>query len=124
MALSIVALFIFIFGAYAYGYVLLLWARHRSFASSGAFTDQDARTTQAGVRLFTMCAVWFVLLTIIEFRALLGDPRQDDLLDLTSLAMVFVFPGTIFHSYLYASLVGVTIPHDRYRRWRAVLWSL
>ena len=124
MALSIVALFIFIFGAYAYGHVLLLWARHRSFASSGAFTDQDASTTRAGVRLFAMCATWFVLLAIIEFRALLGDPRQDDILDVTSLAMVFLFPGTIFHSYLYANLVGITIPPERYRRWKVVLWSL
>lgn len=124
MAVSIVALFVYVFGAYAYGHLLVLWARHRSFAASGAFTNEDEKTTRAGVRLFTMCAVWFVVLSIIEFRALLGDSRQNDWLDVTALGMAFLFPGVIFHSYLHASLVGVPIAPDRYRRWLVVLWLL
>ena len=124
MTLSIIALFVFIFGAYAYGHLLFLWLRHGSFAERGAFTDNEVRTARAGLRLFTMCAVWFVLLAIIEFRALLGDSRQDDLLDLTVLGLVFLFPGVIFHSYLRASLADARLPLERYRGWAVVLWAL
>ena len=124
MAFSIVALFVFIFGAYAYGHLLLLWLRHGSFAANGAFTDNDARTARAGLRLFTMCAVWFVLLAIIEFRALLGDPRENDWLDLTTLGLVFLFPGVIFHSYLLASFADARAVPERHRGWFVVLWSL
>ena len=124
MIFSIVALFVFIFGAYAYGHLLYLWLRHGSFAARGAFTDDEAKTTRAGVRLFTMCAVWFVLLAIIEFRALLGDPRQNDLLDLSSLALVFAFPGVIFHSYLRASFAGLRVSPQHDRGWMLVLYGL
>jgi signal transduction histidine kinase len=124
MAFSIASLFVYIFGAYGYSYLLLLWLRHGSFAPGGSFTDEDVRTARAGVRLFSMCALWFVLLAIIEFRALLGDPREDDLLDLFTLMLVFAFPGVIFHSYLFAALEGADAPAASRRRWTLVLWAL
>jgi signal transduction histidine kinase len=146
MGLSIVALFVYIFGAYAYGHLLFLWGRHRSFASRGAFADNDRRTEGAGLRLFALCAVWFVLLAIIEFRALLGDPRENDWLDLTTLAIAFAFPGVIFHSYFYATSSRLSAGGDmgpdlsaatdtdggdsggavsrHARRWALVLWAL
>jgi signal transduction histidine kinase len=124
MALSIAALFVYIFGAYAYGYLLLLWMRHRGVGSSGAFTGEDSATTRAGVRLFAMCAVWFVLLSIIEFRALLGDSRQNDWLDLTTLALVFAFPGVIFHSYLLAAQSGRPMTASSHRKWLSILVAL
>jgi signal transduction histidine kinase len=124
MGLSIAALVVYIFGAYAYGYLLLLWLRHGSFSARGAFTDQEARTARAGVRLFTVCAVWFVLLSIIEFRALLGDSRENDWVDLLALGVVFAFPGVIFHSYLFATLEAADATAASRRRWTLVLWLL
>jgi signal transduction histidine kinase len=124
MALSIAALLVYIFGAYAYGYLLLLWSRHGSFAASGAFTNEHRKTTRAGVRLFAMCAIWFVVLAMIEFRVLMGDSRENDWLDLAALLMVFAFPGVIFHSYLLASFVGQDVADGSFRRWRLVLGAL
>jgi signal transduction histidine kinase len=124
MVLNIVALFVYIFGAYAYGYLLLLWLRHGTFRAGGTFTDVEARSARAGVRLFTMCAAWFVLLSIIEFRALMGDPRENDWLDLIALGVVFAFPGVIFHSYLFATLEAAHASAASRRRWALVLLAL
>jgi two-component system LytT family sensor kinase len=70
-----------------------------------------------------MCAAWFVLLGIIEFRALLGDPRENDWLDLVALGLVFAFPAVIFHSYLLAAAAGSDMPRARRRLWTGVLWA-
>ena len=122
MATSIVALFVYIFGAYAYGYLLFLWDRQRHFGLSEAATAEDRRLSAAGWRLFAACAIWFVLHSIIEFRSLLGEPKFDDTLDLATLILVYLFPAIIFHSYLLRTLADVGISRPP-RRWSLVLWG-
>jgi signal transduction histidine kinase len=122
MDLRILALFVYIFGAYAYTYALLQFRQHRDVGTGRLAPAQQRRLAGASVRLFAMCAVWFVLNSVIEFRALLGEARQNDLIDLAALEIVFLFPAVIFHSYLLESVSDA--PPDVYRRWRVVLWGL
>jgi signal transduction histidine kinase len=121
MGLSIAALFIFIFGAYAYGYLLLLWLR-RTPAVVGAKDTFNGTVGRVGQAMFAACMLWFVLHAIIEFRYLLGEPRKDDLIDLAALELVFIFPGLIFHTYYVETTArfGTRAAAG----WRAVMWGL
>ena len=100
MALSVVALFVFIFGAYAYAYVVMLSLRDRTPVWSGPADSARWRqkTGRISMAMFIACTVWFVLQSIIEFRFLMGEPRQNDWIDLAALELVFLFPGLIFHT--------------------------
>jgi two-component sensor histidine kinase len=123
MALNIIALCVFIFGAYAYGSVVVLTLRHGRPVWS-------ARTGPGALRLnvplqalvmYLVCTIWFVLHTIIAFRLLMGEPWNDDLIDLAALELVFMFPGLIFHTVLLES--GAKDRHSvpTSRGWFAVL---
>src|SRR5687768_13551370 len=98
MALSIIALFVFIFGAYAYGYLVALSMRDRTPVWSHARAP-GARNSTARINfvMYVVCTVWFALHAIIEFRFLMGEPRHNDFVDLATLELVFLFPGLIFH---------------------------
>ena len=96
---SLVFLFVYVFGAYAYGAATVysirrvskVWAqRHEECADSTWTLD---RPTMA---LMAISTIWFVLMTVIEFRYLAGDTLRDDLFDLGAL-MVFMFPPVIMH---------------------------
>jgi signal transduction histidine kinase len=123
MALSIAALVIYIFGAYAYGHLLLLQWRHPQAEPDGPSAPDRQRLARASLRLFAVCAVWFALHAVIEFLALLGEPREDDFLDLAALELVLLFPAVIFHSYLYDTLAEGGLQPAR-RGWLAVLFLL
>ena len=125
MAITIISLFVFIFGAYAYGYLVWLWMRARTSAWSPddappALRRHGSRIT---IVMFGACTLWFVLHAIIAFRALMGDPPEDDFIDLATLELVFLFPGLIFHAYLLES-TSETRPFDRAGRWVLMVWAL
>jgi signal transduction histidine kinase len=126
MGVSIAALFVYIFGAYAYGSLLLLTQRHRAADQTvdpdGKAATIRAQSARASLRLFAVCAVWFVLHAIIEFRALLGEPKEDDLLDLLTLELVFLFPAVIFQSYLL-EVIAEAGERPQLLRWRLALWG-
>jgi Histidine kinase len=60
-----------------------------------------------------------VLHAIIAFRELMGNPPQDDLIDLATLEIVFLFPALIFHAYLFEATSELR-PFDRAGHWRTV----
>jgi signal transduction histidine kinase len=121
MALSIVALFVYIFGAYAYGYLLFLLLQRRE---ERAACDVDhRRLSRALFRMFALCAVWFLLHAVIEFRVLLGAPQERGLLSLMTLELVLLFPAVIFHTYFLESVVDIGLAAHR-TRWRAAVWIL
>ncbi len=99
--ISLVFLFVYLFGAYAYGAALVfslrrisrVWNRHADDDASAA----NRRLDWPSLALLTISTVWFVLHTLIEFRQLTGDAPQDDFLDLATL-MVFLFPPVIMHT--------------------------
>ena len=86
---SIVFLFVYVFGAYAYGLATVFSVRR-------AARDRNPALDRPNLALMAISTVWFVLMTLIEFRYLAGDTRQDDLLDLAAL-MVYMFPPVIMH---------------------------
>ncbi len=126
MTLSIIALCFFLFGAYAYGTVLVLTLRRgRPIWSAG--------TSPAALRLnvplqalamYCVCTAWFIVHTVIEFRFLMGEPRANDMIDLAALILVFVFPGLIFHTVLLESGADEGHPRPRSAAWSAVLTFL
>jgi signal transduction histidine kinase len=121
MGLNIAALFVFIFGAYAYGYLLLLWLRQPPDLARAQDTFNGA-VGRVGQAMFAACTLWFVLHAIIEFRFLLGESRENDLIDLAALELVFIFPGLIFHTYYVET---AAMPGGRAALgWRAVMWGL
>ena len=122
MALNIAALFVFIFGAYAYGSLLLLWRRSTQPAPAVRARTFHQTVGRVGVALFATCTLWFVLQGIIEFRYLLGDSRTDDLFDLAALVIVYFFPGLIFHMYLVENAAMSALPLRA--GWRVLKWGL
>lgn len=120
--LGIVALCVFIFGAYAYGSLVLLSLRHGSVVWSSAHGRPPGAHAQS-LAMLIVCTLWFVLHTIIGFRVLLGEPMNDDWIDLAALELVFSFPGLIFHTVLLESGddCGAAQP---FGRWRIALVAL
>ncbi len=122
MALSILALCVFIFGAYAYGSVVVLSFRHRNpvWPCEGSPGVHRLKAEAVGLAMLVACTLWFVLHSLIEFRFLLGDPRNDDFFDLSVLELVFAFPGLIFHTVL----VETAADDDGRPRPESRIWSL
>src|SRR5918993_5376380 len=94
--ISVIFLFVNLFGAYAYGAATLysirevspVWSRGHG---GGRGVDRPA------LALFALSTVWFVLHTVIEFRYLTGDTSRDDIFDLATL-LVYLFPPVIMHT--------------------------
>jgi signal transduction histidine kinase len=124
-ALSIAALCVYIFGAYAYGAVVVLALRYRSpvWPAVAPEVPKRLRAAWVGLAMFVVCTVWFVVHSIIEFRYLMGDPRQDDWFDLSTLVLVFAFPGLILHTVL-VDTSHQTSSHPPGRVWWTVVAGL
>jgi len=123
--ISLVFLFVYLFGAYAYGAATVFSVR----ASGPIWGANDAdytpgvrrRIDKANLALFAISTIWFVLHVLIEFRNFIGDTRQG-LLDLSTL-MVFLFPPVIMHTvYLESQCTGDPPPPRLYRHLLAVMY--
>jgi Histidine kinase/Histidine kinase-, DNA gyrase B-, and HSP90-like ATPase len=115
--ISVVFLFVNLFGAYAYGTATLysirkvspIWSSpHRQDAAGGG---QD----RPALALFALSTVWFVVNTLIVFRYLTGDAARDDILDLATL-LVYLFPPVIMHTvYQESTCDGEPAPPPIFR---------
>ncbi len=117
--ISLVFLFVYLFGAYAYGAATVFSIRrvsrvwHRE--SEDDASAENRRLDWPSMALLTISTIWFVLHTLIEFRYLTGDAPQDDFLDLGTL-IVFLFPPVIMHTvYRESSSDGEPAPHPIFR---------
>lgn len=125
---SVVFLFVYLFGAYAYGSATAIcltsakpavWGGRRTYA-----IGVRQRIDKASLALFALSFVWFVLLSLIEFRNLTGETRQG-WLDLATLVIVFFFPPVIMHTvYLETMHEGAEPPASVYRRLLAAMYVL
>jgi hypothetical protein len=97
---SLVFLFVYVFGAYAYGAATVygirrvskVWAQRHGDCASESHRTLD----RPSLALMAISTTWFVLMALIEFRYLAGDTLRDDFLDLATF-IVFLFPPVIMH---------------------------
>ena len=126
LVLSLIALFVYLFGAYAFGSATALclrqlrpvWGGRRSY-QPGVHQSID----KASLALFSLSTAWFVVHTLIEFRDLTGGGPQN-WLDLSTL-MAYLFPPVIMHTvYLETQGPGQPPPHPAYRRLLVAMYVL
>ena len=98
--ISLVFLFVYLFGAYAYGAATVYGLRQMTplWGEPGqSYTPAvRRRIDRAGLALFAISTIWFVILLLLEFRSFAGY-RQEGWLDLTQF-IVFLFPPVIMHT--------------------------
>ena len=96
---SLVSLFVYLFGAYAYGASTVFALKQASPVWASARPDDSdgpRRIDNATLALFVISTAWFVLHMLIEFRNLTGGAGRD-WLDLCTF-IVFLFPPVIMHT--------------------------
>jgi hypothetical protein len=110
--ISLVFLFVYLFGAYAYGAATVYSIRRISKVwRHDCAPAANGRLDGPSMALLVISTVWFVLHTLIEFRALTGDTLRDDFLDLGTL-IVYLFPPVIMHTvYRESQHEGDPVPH-------------
>jgi signal transduction histidine kinase len=125
--ISLVFLFVYLFGAYAYGAALVYGLRQmtpiwgelgQSYAPS-----VRQRIDRAGLALFAISLVWFVVALLLEFRNFTGGTKEG-WLDLAQF-IVFLFPPVIMHTvYLESQREGEAPPPAIYRYALAGMYML
>jgi len=97
---SLIFLFVYLFGAYTYGASTVLSIRQIGPVWGGSPRDYTPdirkRIDKANLGLFVVSTIWFVLLLLIEFRDFIS-PTRESWLDLGTL-IVFLFPPVIMHT--------------------------
>ena len=93
---SLAALFVYLFGAYAYGAATVLGFRETAPVWSHRDSSRRPQLDDAPLAIIVVSTAWFVLHTLIEFRNLTGDGGRS-WLDLGTF-MVFVFPPVIMQT--------------------------
>ena len=125
--ISLVFLFVYLFGAYAYGAATVyglrqmtpLWGELGQSYTPGV----RRRIDRAGLALFAISTFWFVILLLLEFRSFAGY-RQEGWLDLAQF-IVFLFPPVIMHTvYLESQCQGDAPPPAIYRYLLAGMYIL
>jgi signal transduction histidine kinase len=126
-AISLVFLFVYLFGAYAYGAATVF--SMRAIGPIWGARDLDytpvvrRRIDKANLALFVISTIWFVLHVLIEFRNFIGY-EHEGLLDLATL-MVYLFPPVIMHTvYLECQCEDNAAPPRLFRRLLAVMYAL
>jgi hypothetical protein len=125
--ISLIFLFVYLFGAYAYGAAVVLSLRAAGPIWGASSQDYAPgvrkRIDKASLALFAISTVWFVLHVLIEFRNFIGYTRES-LLDLATL-MVFLFPPVIMHTvYLESQCAGDAPPPRLFRRLLAAMYVI
>ena len=115
---SLIFLFVYLFGAYAYGAATVYGLREMSplwGESSRIYAPVvRRRIDRAGLALFAISTAWFVIALLLEFRSFTGYTEEGGL-DLAQF-IVFLFPPVIMHTvYLESHCEGDPPPPAIYR---------
>jgi hypothetical protein len=126
IVVSLIFLFVYLFGAYAYGAATFLsigqarslWGLDRNYAP-----DVQAQMNKASLGIFVISTLWFVLHSLLEFRNLTGI-TQPGWLDLATF-IVFLFPPVIMHTvYLESQHAGAAAPPPLFGALLAAMYVL
>jgi signal transduction histidine kinase len=124
VALSLVALFVFIFGAYAYGATTVL--AFRQVPVWGHPSDRERLAPSLNPVVLTLCivcTVWFVLHALIELRVLTGGVGRQSVTDLLGLILSYSFPPLIMHNVL-GETTTASMTAERRRLWAWPIWAM
>ncbi|MGE3277696.1 MAG: sensor histidine kinase [Vicinamibacterales bacterium] len=95
--LNLVFLFVYVFGAYAYGAATLLTLRSRSAVLAlPRENTTGSRLGRPSLALFGLSTIWFVLMALREFERLAGQTAPG-MLDVIGLVLGYLFPPLIMH---------------------------
>lgn len=120
---SLVSLFVYLFGAYAYGAATVLGLRESLPVWSRRDRSERSPLDNAPMAIIVISTIWFVLMTLIEFRNLTGNTGRD-WLDLGTF-MVFAFPPVIMHTvYRESTGDGEAVPPAIYRHLVVAMYVL
>lgn len=122
IALSLVSLLVYLFGAYAYGVATALTLRQVPMWGGRPESEGGTRVEPASLALLVLSTIWFVLHVALEFRTLVGGTGRD-WLDLGVL-IVFVFPPVIMHTVYRETCDGDEPPAPVYGRLLAAMYAL
>lgn len=119
---SLASLFVYLFGAYAYGAATVLGLREALPVWNRRTASRPRQLDDAPLAIIVISTIWFILLTLIEFRNLTGTTERG-WLDLGTF-MVFLFPPVIMQTvYREASCDG-ELPPAIYRRLLLAMYVL
>jgi signal transduction histidine kinase len=123
IAVSLAALCVFMFGAYAYGATVVLAIRQ----SSPAWSDRrhpgvSGAIAPVTLTLCAVCTAWFILQGLLEFRLMMGAPRWRGVPEVLSIILTFAFPPLIMHTVLHEA--ECERGERRPRSWRLVLGAM
>lgn len=93
---SLVSLFVYLFGAYAYGAATVLGFRESAPVWARRDPSRPPRLDAAPMAIIVISTIWFVLHTLIEFRNLTGVTERG-WLDVGTF-MVYLFPPVIMQT--------------------------
>jgi len=93
---SLVSLFVYLFGAYAYGAATVLGFREAAPVWNRRDASRQPQLDDAPLAIIVISTIWFVLHTLIEFRNLTGSTARN-WLDVGTF-MVYVFPPVIMQT--------------------------
>ena len=112
---SLISLFVYLFGAYAYGAATVLGFRESSPVWARREPSRPPRLEDAPMAIIVISTIWFVLHTLIEFRNLTGFTGRG-WLDVGTF-MVFAFPPVIMQTvYRESTCDGDPPPPAIYRQ--------
>ncbi|MEW6321369.1 MAG: histidine kinase [Acidobacteriota bacterium] len=99
MAIDLLFLVVYIFGAFVCGSSLLLWLRQANPIWQGDPCHEGTAlpANRVNLAMFVVSTAWFILHTIIEFRDVAGV-RQNGWFELAALILSFAYPPLIMHT--------------------------
>jgi len=112
---SLISLFVYLFGAYAYGAATVLGFREASSVWARRDASRQPQLDDAPMAIIVISTIWFILHTLIEFRNLTGNTARG-WLDVATF-MVYAFPPVIMQTvYREVTCEGGAPPPRIYRQ--------
>lgn len=112
--ISLFFLFVYLFGAYAYG-AATVYSLRSLWPVQGGRTDDQAGRHRVDLALFALSTVWFALHILIEFRSY-TTLSGNNWLDVVMLTLVFLFPPLVMHTVYIESVSAGNVTPPLFRR--------